>query len=280
MNPSQERLSWDRCHFERLAGEGRGCPPFLGAGGAMWAMLAALAMVTADIGSDWSSAMARGDDRVCFSRVGTGSLAAVGQAPTVVAEEAEVCVDRLVDGTSRLAGHFCGGRFCAWASEQTFGDPTKSPIPTRAERRPDGRLISQRLMPISLLRDVPYGSTCWFYALVRKDGTGTPQACGATRSKDVHEELSARKFLTEHVKAAVCSDTETKAKRRLGDAKADGDYVISIILVDTCWAYFVGREFGGLGLIELNQRGVQREHALVVVPDPGDRQTLETILPS
>jgi hypothetical protein len=98
----------------------------------MWAMLAALAMVTADIGSDWSSAMARGDDRVCFSRVGTGSLAAVGQAPTVVAEEAEVCVDRLVDGTSRLAGHFCGGRFCAWASEQTFGDPTKSPIPTRA----------------------------------------------------------------------------------------------------------------------------------------------------
>ena len=272
--------SWDRCHFERLAGEGRGCPPFLGAGGAMWAMLAALAMVTADIGSDWSSAMARGDDRVCFSRVGTGSLAAVGQAPTVVAEEAEVCVDRLVDGTSRLAGHFCGGRFCAWASEQTFGDPTKSPIPTRAERRPDGRLISQRLMPISLLRDVPYGSTCWFYALVRKDGTGTPQACGATRSKDVHEELSARKFLTEHVKAAVCSDTETKAKRRLGDAKADGDYVISIILVDTCWAYFVGREFGGLGLIELNQRGVQREHALVVVPDPGDRQTLETILPS
>ena len=47
--------SWDRCHFERLAGEGRGCPPFLGAGGAMWAMLAALAMVTADIGSDWSS---------------------------------------------------------------------------------------------------------------------------------------------------------------------------------------------------------------------------------
>ena len=50
--------SWDRCHFERLAGEGRGCPPFLGAGGAMWAMLAALAMVTADIGSDWSSAMA------------------------------------------------------------------------------------------------------------------------------------------------------------------------------------------------------------------------------
>ena len=137
-------LSWDRCHFERLAGEGRGCPPFLGAGGAMWAMLAALAMVTADIGSDWSSAMARGDDRVCFSRVGTGSLAAVGQAPTVVAEEAEVCVDRLVDGTSRLAGHFCGRRFCAWASEQTFGDPTKSPIPTRAERRPDGRLISQR----------------------------------------------------------------------------------------------------------------------------------------
>ena len=91
MNPSQERLSWDRCHFERLAGEGRGFPPFLGAGGAMWAMLAALAMVTADIGSDWSSAMARGDDRVCFSRVGTGSLAAVGQAPTVVAEEAEVC---------------------------------------------------------------------------------------------------------------------------------------------------------------------------------------------
>ena len=59
----------------------------------MWAMLAALAMVTADIGSDWSSAMARGDDRVCFSRVGTGSLAAVGQAPTVVADEAEVCVD-------------------------------------------------------------------------------------------------------------------------------------------------------------------------------------------
>ena len=42
--------------------------PFLGAGGPMWAVLAAFAVATADIASDWSSAMARGDDRVCFSR--------------------------------------------------------------------------------------------------------------------------------------------------------------------------------------------------------------------
>ena len=152
----------------------------------------------------WSEAMARGDNRVCFARVGTGRSAASAGQSDPGAADAQVCVDKLDVGTSREAGHFCGGHFCAWTTEETFGNPGSFPIASKAARRkPDGDVDSPRLLPISVLRDVPYGSGCWFYALVRRDGTGAPKACGGTKRVEVHDQLTRQKLLTKHAPAAT-----------------------------------------------------------------------------
>ena len=55
----------------------------------------------------WARQMAVGADQVCFPPVHGGD-----DAPVALAQQ-PVCVDRLSLGTTRDAGHFCGGHFAA-----------------------------------------------------------------------------------------------------------------------------------------------------------------------
>ena len=88
---------------------------------------------------------------------------------------------------------------------------------------------------------IPYGES-WVYGCALRGYGSAVHACGkAGKEREVHDELSKQRLLTQHVAKKVCGCSPRRAEAN--------EEILVMVFFDVAFQIAVSREYGGLGLL-------------------------------